>query len=161
VRLGRGAAAHLYAIVGISSWFAFLVTIGEGVPLRALWILLPTTLVSLFAVISMFHGRWQQQSILGRLCAATLAVNVGTTAAYLFAFLGWFSGSVASRMGKKTAARGAHLLVATDADPKASDECVLLRRPRAMAWVASVASPAQQGRAGWAASVSAPTQCGK
>ncbi|MGZ8898102.1 MAG: prenyltransferase [Halobacteriota archaeon] len=88
VRLGRGAAAHLYVIVGISSWFAFLVTIGEGVPLRALWILLPTTLVSLFAVVSMFHGRWQQQYILGRLCAATLAVNVGTTAAYLFAFLG-------------------------------------------------------------------------
>jgi 1,4-dihydroxy-2-naphthoate octaprenyltransferase len=88
VRLGRETAAHLYVIVAISSWFAFLLTLGQGVPLRALLILLPTTLVSLVTVFLVLRGRWHQQVILGRLCAATLAVNVGTSAAYLFAFLG-------------------------------------------------------------------------
>jgi hypothetical protein len=34
------------------------------------------------------RGHWHQQVILGRLCAATLAVNIGTAASYLFAFLG-------------------------------------------------------------------------
>ena len=88
VRLGRETAAHLYVVVGIGTWFALLLTLGQGVPSRALVILLPTTLVSLVAVVLVLRGRWHQQVILGRLCAATLAVNVGTTAAYLFAFLG-------------------------------------------------------------------------
>jgi 1,4-dihydroxy-2-naphthoate octaprenyltransferase len=88
VRLGRESAARLYVLVGIGSWLAFLLTLREGVPLRALWVFLPTALISLFTVISVLHGHWRQQSILGRLCAATMIVNVGTTAAYLFAFLG-------------------------------------------------------------------------
>jgi len=88
VRLGRETAAHLYVVVGIGSWFALLLTLAQGVPLRALWILLPTTLFSLVAVVLVLRGRWQQHIILGRLCAATLVVNVGTTTAYLFAFLG-------------------------------------------------------------------------
>jgi 1,4-dihydroxy-2-naphthoate polyprenyltransferase len=88
VRLGRENAARLYVVVAIGSWFAFLPPLGQGVPLRALLILLPTTLVSLVAVFLVLRGRWYQQVILGRLCAATLAVNMGVSAAYLFAFLG-------------------------------------------------------------------------
>jgi 1,4-dihydroxy-2-naphthoate polyprenyltransferase len=88
VRLGREVAARLYGVVGIGSWFVALLTLGQGVPLRALWILLPTTLVSLVAVVLVLRGHWHQRVILGWLCAATLAVNIGTTAAYLFAFLG-------------------------------------------------------------------------
>ncbi len=88
VRLGREVAARLYGVVGIGSYFVVLLTLGQGVPLRALWILLPTTLVSLVAVVLVLRGHWHQPVILGRLCAATLAVNIGTTAAYLFAFLG-------------------------------------------------------------------------
>ncbi|MGA7075430.1 MAG: prenyltransferase [Halobacteriota archaeon] len=88
VRLGRETTAQLYVLVSIGSWLALLLTLGQGVPLRALWIFLPTALVSLVAVVLVLRGRWHQQGILGRLCAATLAVNVGTTAAYLFAFLG-------------------------------------------------------------------------
>ncbi len=87
VRLGRETAAHLYVVVGMGSWCALLLTFGQGVPLGALWILIPTTLFSLIAVVLVLRGRWQQQIVLGRLCAATLVVNVGTTAAYLFAFL--------------------------------------------------------------------------
>src|SRR5659263_116938 len=81
-------AAHLYVVVAICSWFASLLTLGQGVPLHALLILLPITLVSLVAVFLVLRGRWRQQVILGRLCAATLAVNIGTSAAYLLAFLG-------------------------------------------------------------------------
>jgi 1,4-dihydroxy-2-naphthoate octaprenyltransferase len=87
VRLGRETAARLYALVSIGSWLALFLAFREGVPLRALWVFFPIALVSLVAVISVLHGRWRQQTTLGKLCAATLAVNVGTTAAYLFAFL--------------------------------------------------------------------------
>jgi len=84
VRFGREAAARVYVLVSIGSWLVFLVTLGEGVPISALWVFLPTMLVSLFAVVSILHKGWHQQTTLGRLCA----VNVGTTLAYLFAFLG-------------------------------------------------------------------------
>lgn len=88
VRFGREAAARVYVLVSIGSWLVFLMTLGEGVPMSALWVFLPTMLVSLFAVVSILHKGWHQQTTLGRLCAATLGVNVGTTLAYLFAFLG-------------------------------------------------------------------------
>jgi 1,4-dihydroxy-2-naphthoate octaprenyltransferase len=88
VRLGRQTAARLYVIMSVASWLAFILAVRQGVPLRALWLFVPTAFISLAAVISVHGGRWAQQNVLGRLCAATLAVNVGTTAAYLFAFLG-------------------------------------------------------------------------
>ncbi len=87
VRSGREAAARLYSLVSICSVVVFLLTLRAGVPVGALWVFLPTALVSLFTVLSMLRKGWHQQTTLGRLCAATLGVNVGTTAAYLFAFL--------------------------------------------------------------------------
>jgi 1,4-dihydroxy-2-naphthoate octaprenyltransferase len=87
VRVGRERATYFYAIVGVGSWVALLLSLGAGVPEYALWIFVPTACISLVAVISVLRGRWHQPILLGRLCAATLVVNVGTTASYLFAFL--------------------------------------------------------------------------
>lgn len=87
VRVGRQTAAHIYVVVGAASWIAWLSTLREGVPVSALWVFVPTVSVSLVAAVLVLRGWWHRQVALGRLCAATLVVNIGTTASYLFAFL--------------------------------------------------------------------------
>jgi len=88
VRLGRERAAHLYSLASLGSWVAMLLSLGHGVPARALWFYLPILALSLILVVLVMRGRWRDRATLERLCAATLAVNLGTTAAYIFAFVG-------------------------------------------------------------------------
>jgi hypothetical protein len=43
--------------------------------------------VSLVLVILVVRGRWRDRDTLEKLCAANLVVNLGTTAAYILAFV--------------------------------------------------------------------------
>jgi len=38
-------------------------------------------------VVMVMRGRWRDRATLEKLCGANLVVNLGTTAAYLFAFV--------------------------------------------------------------------------
>ena len=87
VRLGREWAARLYGITSLGSWVAMLLSLGHGVPTRALWFYLPILTLSLILVGLVMRGRWRDRATLERLCAANLAVNLGTTAAYILAFV--------------------------------------------------------------------------
>jgi 1,4-dihydroxy-2-naphthoate octaprenyltransferase len=88
VRLGRERASLLYGSVSLGSWVAMLLSLGRGVPARALWVYVPVLALSLALVVLVMRGRWRDRAALERLCAANLAVNLGTTAAYVFAFAG-------------------------------------------------------------------------
>ncbi len=87
VRLGRERAALVYGFVSLGSWVAMLLSLSRGVPARALWVYLPVLIVSLALVVLMMRGGWRDRNTLERLCAANLVVNLGTTAAYVFAFV--------------------------------------------------------------------------
>lgn len=87
VRLGRERASQLYGLASLGSWVAMLLSLGHGVPLRALWFYLPVLALSLILVVLVMRGRWRDRAALERLCAANLMVNLGTTAAYILAFL--------------------------------------------------------------------------
>jgi len=87
VRLGRGRASLLYALISLGSWAAMPLSLGQGVPARALWFYLPVLALSLILVLLVVGGRWRDRAVLEGLCAANLAVNLGTTAAYIVAFL--------------------------------------------------------------------------
>ena len=87
VRLGRERASRLYAFTSLGSWIAMLVSLGQGVPTRALWFYLPVLALSLALVVLVLRGRWRDRATLERLCGANLAVNLGTTAAYVLAFV--------------------------------------------------------------------------
>jgi 1,4-dihydroxy-2-naphthoate octaprenyltransferase len=87
VRLGRERASFLYSLISLGSWVAMLLSLGRGVPTRALWFYLPILTLSLILVVLVMGRRWQDRTTLERLCAANLAVNLGTTAAYIFAFV--------------------------------------------------------------------------
>jgi 1,4-dihydroxy-2-naphthoate octaprenyltransferase len=87
VRLGRERASILYGLTNLGSWVAMLLSLGQGVPTPALWFYLPILALSLTLVVLVMRGRWRDRATLEKLCGANLAVNLGTTAAYILAFL--------------------------------------------------------------------------
>ncbi|NWG11223.1 prenyltransferase [Candidatus Bathyarchaeota archaeon] len=87
VRLGLERASLLYSFVNVGSLVAMFFSVSQGVPLQILWFYLPIMLLSLVLVALMMRGYWQNRAILERMCAANLIVNLGTTAAFIFAFL--------------------------------------------------------------------------
>ncbi|MGA9350731.1 MAG: prenyltransferase [Anaerolineae bacterium] len=88
VRWGRERASRLYGLISLGSWVAVLLSLGHGVPTRALWFYLPILTLSLILVVLVLGGRWRDRTTLEKLCGANLMVNLGTTAAYIFAFVG-------------------------------------------------------------------------
>jgi 1,4-dihydroxy-2-naphthoate octaprenyltransferase len=89
VRLGQTRGAYLYSAIALGSWIAMALSTGHGVPATALWLYAPVAILSAILVASMLRGRWRDRAILERLCAANLAVNLGTTAVYVIAFALW------------------------------------------------------------------------
>ncbi len=88
VRLGLERASWLYAMTSAASWLALGFSVGRGVPARAVWFYLPVLALSLILVIQLLRGRWRDRSTLETMCGANLLVNLGTTAAYIVAFVG-------------------------------------------------------------------------
>ena len=87
VRLGRERAAHLYVLTSLASWLTMWLSLRHGVPRQALWFYLPVLALSLALVVSIMLGRWRDRGTLELLCGANLIVNLGTTAAYILAFV--------------------------------------------------------------------------
>ncbi|HOG47388.1 MAG TPA: prenyltransferase [Anaerolineae bacterium] len=87
VRLGLPRASLVYAAIAAGAWLGVALSTGQGVPRTALWLCLPSVALSLALVVQVLRGRWRDRAALDRLCGANLLVNLGTTAAYLLAFL--------------------------------------------------------------------------
>jgi 1,4-dihydroxy-2-naphthoate octaprenyltransferase len=88
-RLGRERGAWLYGVTSLGSWIGMGLSLMNGVPLRALWVYVPVLALSLVLTALVFlRGSWRDRARLELLCGLTIAVNLGTTTAYIFAFLG-------------------------------------------------------------------------
>ncbi len=87
VRLGPERAATVYSLISVGSWLAMLLSLRQGVPQRALCFYLPILALSLVLAALVTAGRWRDRAMLERLCGANLLVNLGTTAAYILAFV--------------------------------------------------------------------------
>jgi len=88
VRCGRERAGLLYGIVALGSWIGMGLSLRNGIPMRALWIYGPVGIVSSTLVIMVLRRRWQDRTTLEKLCGGTIIVNLGTTAAFIFALTG-------------------------------------------------------------------------
>jgi 1,4-dihydroxy-2-naphthoate octaprenyltransferase len=86
-RMGRERGAWLYGLVSLGSWVGMGLSLMNGVPVRALWVYVPVLALSLALTVLAVRGRWQDRDVLEKLCGLNIAVNLGTTAAYIFAFL--------------------------------------------------------------------------
>lgn len=88
VRLGRERSSTLYAVVSVGSWIATWGSARRGVPGGMLWLYAPVMALSSILVVLVLRGQWRDEVLLERLCGANLAVNLGTTAFYIVAFVG-------------------------------------------------------------------------
>jgi 1,4-dihydroxy-2-naphthoate octaprenyltransferase len=86
-RLGRERVAWLYGLVSLGSWIGMGLSLMSGVPLQALWVYVPVLAVSLILTVLIVRGRWQERATLEKLCGANIGVNLGTTLAYILAFV--------------------------------------------------------------------------
>jgi 1,4-dihydroxy-2-naphthoate polyprenyltransferase len=84
--LGKTKARTLYILVSILSWVSMF-SLTQGVPVKALYIYLPIMALSAGLSLMMARGKYENPLLLELLCGLTLAVNLGTTAAYMLAFL--------------------------------------------------------------------------
>jgi len=87
VRFGHRRASHLYAYAASASWVFFILSLYRGVPEVAIWFYMPVFFVSIILVLMVLARKWQNRVILERLCGMNILVNLGTTAAYILAFL--------------------------------------------------------------------------
>lgn len=87
VRLGASRASRLYAFLSSASWILFAVSIHQGAPVQAMLFYMPVFFVSIYLVVMVLSTRWQDRKVLERLCAVNILVNLGTTLAYILAFM--------------------------------------------------------------------------
>lgn len=87
VRLSQERASLLYTLFSVGSSIAVIFSLSQGVPSKVLWFYSPLTLLSLALIISMMRGYWRNPPTLEKLCAASLIMNLGTTAVYILTFV--------------------------------------------------------------------------
>jgi 1,4-dihydroxy-2-naphthoate octaprenyltransferase len=87
VRLGKSKGMAVYVIAAILSWPCMVSSIGAGVPRKALFIYLPVMLLSAGISLMMAGKKYENPVALEILCGLNVAVNLGTTTAYILAFL--------------------------------------------------------------------------
>jgi len=87
VRLGPERAAWLYVLVAGLAWVGVALTYWQGAPPSGLWLHVPVLVLSGVAAVGVARRGWRERPTLERLCAATLAVNLGVTGGYVVAYL--------------------------------------------------------------------------
>lgn len=87
VRFGKKTGVLLYALLSVAAWIAMLISVYAGVPTKALIVYAPVFGLSAFIVAMMLKSKHQDPKFLEILCGLNIAVNLGTTIAYLYAFL--------------------------------------------------------------------------
>ncbi len=87
VRLGKTKGMSIYVLFSILSWFCMYVSVNAGIPRKALYLYLPVMALSAGISLMMARGKYENPLLLELLCGLNIAVNLGTTVAYILAFL--------------------------------------------------------------------------
>jgi 1,4-dihydroxy-2-naphthoate octaprenyltransferase len=87
VRLGKAKGMSIYVLLSILSWFCMYFSVGAGIPRKALYLYLPVMALSAGISLLMARGKYEDHVLLELLCGLNIAVNLGTTVAYILAFL--------------------------------------------------------------------------
>lgn len=87
VRMGREQGVLIYSAVSILSWFATFLALMAGVSPRALFVYVPTIMLSALITGLLLKGKYRDYCSLEVLCGLTIAVNLGTTSAFILAFV--------------------------------------------------------------------------
>ena len=86
-RMGKENGKFLYVAFSLSASAATLASPFWGTPFKVIYFFLPVLIISLFIVVMMLSGKYEDRKILERLCALNIAVNLGTSLAYILAYI--------------------------------------------------------------------------
>ena len=86
-RLGKVPGMSIYVLCSILSWFCMYFSVGTGIPRKALYLYLPVMALSAVVSLMMARGKYENPLLLELICGLNIAVNLGTTVAYMLAFL--------------------------------------------------------------------------
>lgn len=87
VRLGVEGGIVLYTAATVTAWGTMFCAIHAGVPVRALYLYVPVLILSALVTAGLLMRRDRDSNALERLCGLNIAVNLGTTASLVFAFV--------------------------------------------------------------------------
>jgi 1,4-dihydroxy-2-naphthoate polyprenyltransferase len=87
VRIGKGKGVLLYIALSFLMWASMLYTLVIGVDWKALYIFIPVLFLSLYIIFMLLRKKHEDPRMLERLCGMNIAVNLGTTASYILAYL--------------------------------------------------------------------------
>lgn len=85
-RLGKARGRGVYIALTLLSWVGFALSVRAGVPRAALYVYGPVVLTALVVIGMLLLRRDLNRKALEAMCGMTIAINLGTTAAYLWAF---------------------------------------------------------------------------
>jgi 1,4-dihydroxy-2-naphthoate polyprenyltransferase len=87
VRLGKTKGMSIFILCSILSWFCMYFSVGTVIPRKAMYLYLPVMALSAGISLMMARGKYENPLLLELLCGLSIAVNLGTTVAYMLAFL--------------------------------------------------------------------------
>ncbi|MBC7228609.1 MAG: prenyltransferase [Thermoflexales bacterium] len=87
VRLGPEKSARVFAAAHILGWLGMAASVAAGVPVRTLLFYAPVFLISAGLVVAVLRGVYRHPRRLEAACGLNIAVNLGTTLAYILGFL--------------------------------------------------------------------------
>ncbi len=85
VRLGWEKGMLLFIMVSVAAWITILASIYGGVPLKVLHVYVPVFFISLLSLFLIFRNWHRKLETLEILCGMNIAVNLGTTGAFIYA----------------------------------------------------------------------------
>jgi 1,4-dihydroxy-2-naphthoate octaprenyltransferase len=86
-RLGKTKGTALYGLASILSWLCMIASLNSGIPGKALYIYLPVMALSAVISIMMARKKYENHLLLELINGFNIAVYLGTTVAYILAFL--------------------------------------------------------------------------
>ena len=58
-----------------------------GIPFKVVYFYLPILIISLFIIVMMLRGKYEDKKMMEILCALNIAVNLGTSLSYILAYI--------------------------------------------------------------------------
>jgi 1,4-dihydroxy-2-naphthoate octaprenyltransferase len=85
--LGKKNGNVLYIAFSLLASSTMLVSPFWGIPFKVVYFYLPILIISLFIIFMMMRGKYEDKKMMEILCALNIAVNLGTTLAYILVYI--------------------------------------------------------------------------
>lgn len=84
-RIGKKNGNFIYVAFSLLASAAMLASPFFGIAFKIVYFYLPVLIISLFIIFMMLRGRYEDGKMLEKICALNIAVNLGTSLAYILA----------------------------------------------------------------------------